>query len=176
MRSNIALIGFMGVGKSTAGQVLAGRIGKNLVETDALVERKAGKAIPRIFREDGEIAFRELEITVIKEIAGRKNQVIACGGGVPLNRINIDRLKQDSIIIWLTASPAVVAKRTGMNLEARPLLQGIKGIEDIAALLKFRKPFYDRAADVIINTSRLETREVVEQILDKIEENADNNL
>ena len=78
---------------------------------DSLIDEKAGKSIPRIFQEDGEIAFREMEIEVIKEIASRKNQVIDCGGGVVLNKINIDRLKQNAVIVWLTASPSDILKR-----------------------------------------------------------------
>ncbi len=69
------------------------------------MSQRAGKSIPQIFQEDGEIAFRELEIEVIKEIASKENLVIDCGGGVVLNKINIDRLKQNAIIVWLTASP-----------------------------------------------------------------------
>ena len=92
MKSSIALIGFMGTGKTAVGQALAERLGKEFIETDTLIEVKAGRSIPEIFRRHGETAFRELEIEAIKEIAGRDNAVIACGGGVVLNKINIDRL------------------------------------------------------------------------------------
>ena len=77
-----------------------------------MIEQKAGKTIPEIFREDGEIAFRELEIEVSKEAAEEKNAVIDCGGGVVLNKINIDRLRKDTVIVYLTASPGVILKRT----------------------------------------------------------------
>jgi hypothetical protein len=87
MKTSVALIGFMGTGKSAVGAVLAERLGKKFIEVDYLIEQKGGKPIPQIFEDEGEITFRELEIETIKQIAGRSNQVIACGGGAVLNRI-----------------------------------------------------------------------------------------
>ena len=92
MKTSIALIGFMGAGKTAVGKALSEKLGKEFIELDPLIIEKAGKPIPRIFTEDGEIAFRELEIEVTKEVSGKKNAVIACGGGVPLNKINIERI------------------------------------------------------------------------------------
>jgi len=169
-KSNVALIGFMGVGKSAVGRSLAVRLKKKLVETDILVEQKAKKPILRIFQEDGEIAFREYEIEVIKDVAKQKTQVIACGGGVVLNRINIDRLKQDAVIVWLITTPSVVLKRIAADNHDRPLLDRQSKISDIRALLNFRKPFYERAADIEVDTSRLDIDAVVEQIITRITE------
>ncbi len=117
MKSSIALIGFMGTGKTAAGKALAERLGKEFIELDALIELKAGKTIPEIFQQDGEVIFRELEIGVTKEVSQRKNAVIACGGGVVLNKINIDRLRKECLIVYLTASPRVILKRTFRCLE-----------------------------------------------------------
>jgi shikimate kinase len=169
MKTNIALIGLMGAGKSTVGKLLAVRLHKFFVEVDALIEKKAGKPIPRIFLEEGEITFREIEIEVIKEIALQKNQVIACGGGAVLNRINIDRLIKDSVIIWLQASPAAIVKRTGLVAEIRPLLTEMHGVEDVSNLLKTREPFYKMAADFTINTSGTNVNSVAERILKRLE-------
>ncbi|GAH64058.1 unnamed protein product, partial [marine sediment metagenome] len=76
MKTNVALIGFMGVGKTAVGQALAEKLNKEFVELDSLIEHKAGKSIPEIFQQDGEIAFRELEIEVTKEVAKGKNLII----------------------------------------------------------------------------------------------------
>ena len=122
MKTSIALIGFMGTGKTAVGKILAEKSGKEFVELDALIEKKAGKSIPSIFRDEGEIAFRELEIAVTREVSSRKNAVIACGGGIVLNKINIDRLKQECVIVCLAASPEVILKRTSTDKEGRPLL------------------------------------------------------
>ena len=108
MKTSIALIGFMGAGKTVVGKALAEKLGRKFIELDSLIEEKAGKSIPEIFRQDDEVVFRELEIEVTKDVADSKNQVIACGGGIVLNKINIDRLKKESVIVCLTASPKVI--------------------------------------------------------------------
>ena len=111
MKSNIALIGFMGAGKTAVGRTLAEKLGKRFVELDSLIEQKAGKSVAEIFQQDGEISFRELEIEVTKEVSRERNLVIACGGGIVLNKINIDRLREESIIVYLVASPEVILRR-----------------------------------------------------------------
>lgn len=176
MKTNIALIGFMGTGKTAVGRALARRLGKEFIELDPLIEKKAGKTIPRIFSEDGEIAFRELEIAAIKEIASRKNAVIACGGGVVLNRINIDRLRKEAVTIYLAASPKVILRRILKDAEERPLLNVADPAQTLTELLRFRKPFYERAADITVNTSRLSIEGVVNQIIARLEDYGDFRL
>ena len=166
----MALIGFMGTGKTAVGKALAEKLRKNFVELDLLIEQKAGRPIPEIFQQDGEIAFRELEIEVIKEVSKDKNLVIACGGGIVLNKINIDRLRQQSRIVYLTASPRVILKRISSEAGQRPLLEVDDPILTIRGMLGFRRPFYERAADITINTSRLDINSVAEQIISKLKE------
>jgi len=168
MKTSIALIGFMGTGKTAVGKRLAEKLGKDFVELDALIERKAGKTIPQIFQQDGEIPFRELEIEAAKEVAGKKNVVIACGGGVVLNKINIDRLRKESLVVYLKASPEVILKRTSSDTDERPLLDTANKTVKVRELLKFRQPFYERAADITIDTSKLDIDSVVEQIISKV--------
>jgi shikimate kinase len=168
MKTSIVLTGFMGTGKTEVGKRLARKLGKEFIETDALIEKKAGRSIAEIFRRDGEIGFRELEIEAVKDIAGGKNAVIACGGGIVLNTINIDRLRQECIIVCLTASPAAVLKRTSSDKGERPLLAVADRQQQIKDMLKYRRPFYARAADITINTSRLKPDEVVERIIEEV--------
>jgi len=170
MKTSIALIGFMGTGKTAIGKSLVEKLGREFVELDSLIEQKAGKTIPEIFKQNGEVHFRELEIEVTKEVAERKNTVIACGGGVVLNKINIDRLRKECIIVYLTASPRVILKRTSSDENERPLLRRPNKVLSIQELLRFRKPFYERAADIKINTSKLDIDSVVEQIIEKVKE------
>ncbi|MBA7641814.1 Shikimate kinase [subsurface metagenome] len=170
MKTSIALIGFMGTGKTVVGKALAEKLGKEFVELDSLIEQMAGKTIPEIFKEDGEIAFRELEIEATKEVSKKKNTVIACGGGVVLNKINIDRLRKESTIVYLTASPRAILKRTLSEGETRPLLNVQDKISEIRELLSFRRPFYERAADITINTSKLDIDSIVERIMEKVKE------
>ena len=173
MKNSIALIGFMGTGKTVVGKALAERLGKEFIETDTLVEAKDGRSIPEIFRRYGETAFRELEIEVVKEVASRDNAVIAGGGGVVLNKINIDRLVEKCIIVNLKASPTVIARRTSVGVGNRPLLAGDDRLAQINELLRYRRPYYRRAADLEINTSRLSIAAVVDTIIDKLRDNAD---
>ncbi len=176
MKTSIALIGFMGAGKTAVGQVLAKKLNRRFVELDSLIEQKAGRSIPEIFQQDGEIAFRELEIEVTKEVARDKNLIIACGGGIVLNKINIDRLRKESVVVYLTASPRIILKRTLDDREERPLLRASDKAWAIQELLKFRKPFYERAADIKINTSKLDIDSVAEQITQKMKDDESFNF
>jgi shikimate kinase len=170
MKTSIALIGFMGTGKTVVGKILAAKLGKEFIEMDTLIAKKAGKTIPVIFRDEGETAFRELEIEATREIAGRKNAVIACGGGVVLNKINIDRLAKECVIVCLAASEAVILKRTSTDKDGRPLLAVAERAQQIMELLKFRRPYYARAADISVNTSRLTPESVARRIIKKVNE------
>jgi len=170
MKSSIALIGFMGVGKTAVGKALADKLGKEFVELDSQIEQKAGKSITQIFEQDGEIAFRELEIESVKQVSEKKNTVIACGGGVVLNKINIDRLRENARIVYLVASPQIILKRILKGGEKRPLVNVSDKAVTIRELLKFRKPFYERAADITINTSNLSVNSVVKQIISRLRE------
>ena len=176
MKTNIALTGFMGTGKTVVGQALAEKLDKKFIELDWLIEEKAGKSIPEIFQEDGEVAFRELEIEATREVAGGRNLVIACGGGIVLNRINIDRLRESSRIVYLTASPKTILKRTSGEPGQRPLLEVDNPTLTIRELLKFRKPLYQRAAEITINTTKLGIDAVAEEIIDKLRENESLNF
>jgi len=170
VKTSIALIGFMGTGKTAVGKALAEKLGKEFFELDLLIKKKSGKTIPAIFKEDGEISFREFEIEVVKEVSQQRNAVIACGGGVILNKINIDRLRKEAVIVYLTASPRVILRRISRDTDERPLLAVANPPLTIKDLLRFRRPFYERAADVTVNTSRLDIDSVVRQITAKIKE------
>ena len=166
MKTSIALIGFMGTGKSAVGKALAQRLHKEFIELDAVIVAKAGKSIPEIFRQDGETHFRELEIEAVREVAAKKNTVIDCGGGVVLNSINIDRLKKESVIICLTASLPIILKRTPGT--SRPLLPTKGRAQSIKNILAYRRPLYRRAADIAVNTSRLDVDGVVKKIIEQL--------
>ena len=176
MKTNVALIGFMGSGKTAVGKILAEKLNRRFIELDSLIEQKAGKSIPRIFAKDGEIAFRQLEIELTREVARGKNQVIACGGGIVLNKINIDRLKDEAVIVYLTASPAIVLERTSADKNERPLLKSSNKEATIGELLKFRRPFYERAADIRIETSKLDIGSVADKIIARLKEDESFNF
>ena len=168
MKTNIALIGYMGTGKTAVGQALARKLGMKFIELDRLIEEQAGKKIAEIFRTQDETAFRELEIEATRQIAGEKNAVIACGGGIVLNKINIDRLREDAIMVYLTASPQTILKRVAGEKGQRPLLAVDDQLKTITDMLKFRKPYYERSADITVNTSRLSIDGAAEEIIRKL--------
>ena len=165
-KPNIALIGFMGTGKTVIGAKLAEILRKKFLEMDELIVKKAGKSIPEIFAEDGEIRFREYEIAICKEVSQEKDVVIACGGGVILNKINIDYLKQSAIVICLIASPESIFQRISKDgKEKRPLLNKPNPMAEIQKLLEFRAPFYSAATEYQVDTSNLNIEEIVEKII-----------
>ena len=175
-KTNIVLIGYMGTGKTAVGEALAARLGMKFIEMDRMIEERAGKKISDIFREKGETAFRELEIETTKNIAKENNTVIACGGGVVLNKINIDRLKNNSLIVYLTASPKTILKRVASEQGQRPLLEVENQLKTITDMLKFRKPYYERAADITVNTSQKGIETVADEIIDKLKKDESVNL
>ena len=128
---------------------------------------------PAIFKEDGETAFRELETEITGQVSRKKNAVIACGGGVVLNRINIDRLRQENRIVCLTASPEIIIKRASRRAGSRPLLDVADMAPEVARLLKIREPLYREAADITVSTSGRSIGRVVTEIISLVEKHED---
>jgi shikimate kinase len=171
-KTNIALIGFMGTGKTSVGEALANRLGILYVRTDDLIVEQAGKPISEIFRQDGEKRFRELEAEVVRTVSGRRGAVIDCGGGVVLDHENIEQLRQNSAIILLTSSPEVILERISKNGDQRPLFNNVDKPATIRKLLSTREPLYRDAADYVVDTSKLSVRQVVEKILEYLASNS----
>jgi shikimate dehydrogenase len=167
-KTSVALIGFMGAGKSSVGRALAKKMGKVFVDVDRLIEKKAGKSINRIFAEDGEPAFRELEKSATFEVSSKGGQVIACGGGVVLNMKNTEVLKKTSVVIYLKASEEAIHKRISSGRNKRPLLAGKNGPGAIEVLMANRHPLYEQAADFTLETSKLGIDAAVCKIIEKL--------
>ena len=165
MKTNVALIGFMGSGKSAAGLMLAHKLDRSFIETDALIEERAGKSISAIFKQEGESHFRRLEHEVIAGAARRDNAVIACGGGAVLNPANIELLRRSSIIIYLEAAPSVIMRRLAAGGNKRPLLDVPDRAARVRSMLEERKPLYERAADIKINATHLSMEALAELIM-----------
>lgn len=167
-KESIALIGFMATGKTSVGEELAEKLGEGyqFIETDQMIIEDAGKSIPEIFEEDGEIRFRELEIQVCKKASQLPNAVISCGGGVVLNKINIDYLKRNCHIVLLKASAEEIYKRAMKDgKEKRPVIDKKDPKAEIEQVLSFRKPFYEAAAEYTINTEGKEIETIAKQII-----------
>ena len=154
---NILLIGMPGSGKSTVGAALAEKLGKRLVDADALIVEKAGCTIPEIFEKDGEEGFRRIEHEVLCEISKESGLVIATGGGVVTRPENMDPMRQNSLIVWL------LRDLNKLPRDGRPLSQK----NPLAEMFKVREPLYRAAADCIAdNNGSLE--DTVNQILEAV--------
>ena len=141
-KENIVLIGMPGSGKSVVGEILTGRTGKPLADTDRLIVEKAGKSIPDIFREDGEPAFRDLESEIIRDLSMQGGQIISTGGGAVLRPENVTLLRQNGRLFWLDRDPESL-----FPTDDRPLADTDAKMKK---LYQEREPVYRASADVII--------------------------
>jgi shikimate kinase len=163
----IVLTGFMGTGKSEVGRRLAARLGRAFVDTDQLVEREAGKSVAAIFADDGEPAFRARERDAVATAAAHRDAVIAVGGGAVLDATNVARLREAGVVVCLSAAPETILRRVG-DAAKRPLLAGGDPRAAIERLLAARKPSYDAAADLTVDTTERAVEDVVEEIRERI--------
>jgi shikimate kinase len=159
---NVYLVGFMGTGKSSVGCQLAKERGSSFVDLDELIELKERRRIVDIFAKDGEAYFRKIEKKALKQVSAQKKSVVACGGGVVLDKDNINLMKRTGIMICLYASPEEILRRVSAN-KGRPLLNVGKPQKRIETLLKMRAPYYVQA-DKLIDTTRFSIKQVVNKI------------
>jgi shikimate kinase len=162
MPRNVVLVGFMGAGKSTVGRLLARRLGRCFVETDARITAREGRPIPEIFADRGEPYFRRLEAEVLEALADKHGHVVATGGGFPCEPGVMDRLLQLGTVVWLAAdfeSAYARANRVG----GRPMLAG-RSVEDAAALYRIRQEYY-RRAHLALDTTHMTFDAVVGRIV-----------
>ena len=167
----IALIGFRGCGKSAVGRELAARLGGDFIDTDEAIVAHAGKSVAEIFQQEGEEGFRRRERELIQRIASSPAAVISVGGGAILDRQNVDVLKQVATLVWLTAPVEVLWRRIAddpAGPEARPALTGLSGPQEVEHLLGERTPHYQRAADMVVDTTRAGPRDIAAEIADSL--------
>ena len=160
---NLALIGFMGTGKSSVGRALAAHFNFEFIDTDELIVHRGGKAITDIFAQDGEPAFRELERQIVTELAARSGSVISTGGGLGANAEHLAALKTHSLTVCLWASPETIFERV-RHSSHRPLLNNPDPLARIRELLAQREGVY-KQADLLIGTELRNIKEVMHQII-----------
>jgi shikimate kinase len=173
--SLIFLTGFSGSGKSTIGPLLANSLGFEFIDLDREIELAAGKSINRIFTEDGEPFFRDLELKTLEGTTNRRELVVSLGGGVLENDRCFSMIRQHGTLVYLKSSPEILTSRLQHKTD-RPLLKGEEGekltreeIEQkIAALLSKREPRYQKA-DLIVLTDSKKIGTTVEELTRRIE-------
>ena len=168
---NLVLTGFMGVGKSAVGRMAAAHLGRKFVDTDELIEARAGCAVPEIFAREGEAHFRALEAEVCRELSRGQRLVVATGGwtlGSPQNRAAIEA---GGLVVCLNADVPTLIERLDRTEEQRPMLRGNDGNQTpsdrnfrIETLLATRKPTY-HSFPLQVNTSRWSIKEATGRIL-----------
>ena len=160
---NLVLIGFMGTGKSSVGRLAAAQLHYDFVDTDELIEKRAGQTITQLFDQQGEAAFREMERQLVEEMDTWRRKVISTGGGLPASQGNLAGMKKHSLVLCLWASPESIWERV-RNQSHRPLLREPDPLGRIRTLLAERTPFYWQA-DMLVNTGMRSIKEVTQQVL-----------
>jgi shikimate kinase len=151
----LTLIGYRATGKTTLARLLAERLGWDWIDADVEIERRAGKSIARIFAEQGEPAFRDLEALVIADLCGRDRLVLATGGGAPLRPESRRAMRAAGKVVWLTARPETILARMttdATTMARRPNLTDKTPLQEIIELLKTRDPVYRESADWTVDT------------------------
>ena len=163
---NIILIGMMGSGKTTVGKLLAQRLQKQLVDTDALIEAREGCTVQELFEAQGEPYFRSVELGVAQALSLRSDLIIACGGGLPIQEQAMKPLKESGIVLWLDRDPGEIFDTEDMT--GRPLAKD--GREAFIALAEQRRSVYEGWADATIHdfTSPISTTARVKEAVETI--------
>ena len=164
---NIVIIGFMGSGKTTISDYLSTVFAMETVEMDRIIAEREGMSIPNIFEVYGEEYFRNLETNLLIEMQSKSNVVISCGGGVPMRDNNVVEMKKNGKVVLLTAKPETIYNRIKDNHD-RPLLENNKNVPYISELMEKRRPKYEAAADIIIETDGKDKLEICEELVQKL--------
>jgi shikimate kinase len=163
---NLYLIGMMGAGKTSTGQLLAQSLGYRFFDTDALIEQIAGQSISQIFAEVGETEFRGWETQVLAELSAYKNLAIATGGGIVVNPINWSYLHH-GLVIWLDVPIQQLTQRLERD-QNRPLLQVANRQQQLVHLLDQRQKLYAQADIKVAVTGHQTSPQVAEGVLEAI--------
>jgi len=170
--NNYVLVGPMGAGKSTIGRLLAQQLGFEFCDTDTLIEQRAGAEITWIFDVEGEDGFRDRETTIIEEVCGGVELVIATGGGAVMREPNRRAISGAGTVIYLYTSVEQQLHRTRRDRK-RPLLQGGDREQTLRNLFNLRDPLYREVADVVVETDGRPARLVVREIRKQLEHDLD---
>ena len=162
---NLVLIGYRGTGKSTVAQILATRLGWQTVSTDARIVKQAQKSIPDIVAQYGWDHFRDLETAACSALKERDHLVIDTGGGIILRARNLDVLKPNGLVFWLTATVSTIARRISQDTQRPSLTGGKTFIEEIQDVLTERTPKYQAAADHVIATDHASPEDIASRIV-----------
>ncbi|QLB21116.1 shikimate kinase I [Vespertiliibacter pulmonis] len=167
-KRNIFLIGPMGAGKSTIGRQLAQMLNMDFLDSDAVIEERAGADIDWIFDLEGEAGFRKREERVINELTQSQGLVLSTGGGSVVSKDNRNALSARGIVVYLETAIDKQFERTQRD-KKRPLLQTEDPYQVLVELAKVRNPLYEEIADITIQTNEQTAKVVATQIIDMMD-------
>ncbi|NRF66608.1 shikimate kinase [Aquincola sp. S2] len=165
---SISLVGMPGCGKSTVGKQLARQLSRPFVDSDHEIEHRIGMPVRAYFEHHGEAAFRDLEQSVIGELCGRGELVLATGGGAVLREANRRALAAAGAVVYLRSTPEELFRRLRHDTQ-RPLLQVADPLRKLRELYRERDPLYRAAAQYVIETGRPTVPTLVNMILMQLE-------
>ena len=157
-------IGFMGAGKTSVSAAMGRLLNREVIEMDQRIAQDEGMSVSDIFAQKGEPYFRACETALLESFLHTEPKIVSCGGGVPLREENVAAMRRSGTIVLLSARPEVILDRV-KDSDERPLLQGKKNIPAISALMEQRRPKYEAAADITVDTSDLTIEEVCQEVL-----------
>ncbi len=164
----VSLIGYRATGKTSVARLLSAATGWPWTDVDEQIEARAGKSIARIFAEDGEPAFRDLEAAVVADWCQHRPLILSTGGGTPLREANRRALRSAGKVVWLTARPETIWSRMSADASTaarRPSLTDKNPWDEIVALLAVREPIYRETADLVIDTETATAEQIAAEIV-----------
>ena len=179
LHPNLVLIGYRATGKTSVGARLAEVLHRPFVDLDQVLVREAGRSVADIVAQGGWAEFRRLEKELVTRYREARGQVLATGGGVVLDPDNVAALRENGILIWLTADPAAIQTRLAQDQPRdanRPSLTGGDTIREVLAVLETRAPLYQAAAQISIDTTHRSVAQVVKLVLAALKSEEANNL
>ena len=162
------LIGYRGTGKTRIAEILATSWNCGWADSDSEIEHRSGKSIAQIFSQDGETAFRKLEMEVVRDLASGHHKVISLGGGSVMEIKNRTAISTQGLTCWLQATPTTIAQRLeqdSVTRSQRPNLTPVGGLEEIQTVLDKRSSVYQSCANFDIDTEGKSLNQVAEEIL-----------
>ena len=162
---NIVLVGYRGTGKSTVARMLSKELNFPVFNMDEEITKKAVMSIPEIVEKFGWDSFRDMESEIAEQVSNLDNHIIDTGGGVILCDKNVKNLRKNSKVFWLKADITTIVKRIKHGRHRPSLTEGKSFVDEIEEVLAQRKEKYKKAADYIIDTSKLSPSDVAEKIV-----------
>lgn len=170
---NVMLVGYRCTGKTSVGQRIAERLGREFLDLDEWIETETGRSPGEIIVTDGEESFRDQEQEALKQVAGRKGLVLATGGGVVLREENLRRMQAHGLVLWLRAEAETIVTRmqaAGKKDRDRPPLTNLPQEQEVLAHLRRRTPLYEAAAHCRFDTDEKSIEEVADAVMAKLRE------